>query len=108
MVLRLVIAVLGGAVITVGMLLMMSDFTAKLRERDTLRYFPITDFIPATGVNRPRPPPVPVLPPDRPRAQYQRGSERLSTDRPVIVDPVIEAPAVQPSLDPSLVTPDEP
>lgn len=107
MIFRFAIAAVGGTVITVGILLMMSDFTARLREQDTLRYFPITDFIPATGVRRPEPPPVPELPPQRPRAQYQRSADRLLTTPPPVVDqPVLRGPSLD-TLDPSSVTPDE-
>ncbi|SRR5690606_27454999 len=108
--LRFAIAAVGGFAITVGMLLMMSDFAENLRERDGMRYFRITDFIPATESRLPPPPRAPALPPDRPRVQYQRGQDRLlRTDRPIVDQPTVgEPPVREPTLDPSEVVPDEP
>src|SRR5690606_5716732 len=109
MIARLAIATVGAFVITVGILLMMSDFAERLRERDPMRYFRITDFIPADTRGLPEPPPAPALPPSRPSAQFERRpGPRIEAPRPDVERPVdIEQPVVEPTLDPSIVTPDD-
>lgn len=44
---RLVIAIVGASIITVGMFLGMSRIVAIFRQRDPTQYFQIRDFIPA-------------------------------------------------------------
>ncbi len=62
---RILIASIGGAIITVSILLGMSEIAAKFRERDPTQYFRIVDFIPAPdGWRRPEFR-DPTLPPER-------------------------------------------
>ena len=67
---RYLVAVIGGTVITVGMLLAMNQVALKFKDRDATRYFGITDFVALPpGSRRPQPPPAPTMPPSRPPAR---------------------------------------
>ncbi len=84
---RLLIALVGAAVITSGMLLGMSEVTQKFRDRDTTRYFRIVDFLPAPdGRRRLRRPTQPDLPPKREDLPYEQSIKTLPVDRPAVHD----------------------
>lgn len=86
--LRILTALLGGLVITIGLLLAMSEVTERFRERDPTEYFSI-DFIPWTGGRRlPPAPPAPGTQPDRPRLDYgPSAATRLGVEPPAIEKP---------------------
>ena len=68
MVSRLLLAVIGAAAITIGLLLLMDDVTSRYLLRDSTQYFRITDYLPAPDRGR-QLPDVPVVPeaaPERP------------------------------------------
>jgi hypothetical protein len=86
--LRILTALLGGLVVTTGLLFAMSEVTERFRERDPTEYFRI-DFIPWTGGRRlPPPPPAPSAQPDRPQVDYGPSpATRLSVEPPGIEKP---------------------
>lgn len=87
MVVRILTALVGGAVITTGMLLGMHEATKHFKDKDPTRYFGIVDFIPAPeDRSAPEPPPKPQAPPERPRVPYE------PTDAPTL-------PVEQPQTD---------
>ena len=49
---RFLVALVGGIVITVAILLGMTEITKRFRDRDPTRYFRITDVIPAPDGRR--------------------------------------------------------
>ncbi len=97
---RLLIALVGAAVITSGMLLGMSEITHKFRDRDSTRYFRIVDFLPAPeGRRRLRRPTQPDLPPERQDLRYERSITTLPIDRPAVHDD----PSVENAAAPDIV-----
>ena len=79
---RLVIASIGGAVITISILLGMSEIAVKFRERDPTRYFRIVDFIPAPdGWRRPEFR-DPTLPPERAQLPYEGSGASVAVEAP--------------------------
>ncbi len=79
---RLVIASIGGAIITISILLAMSEIAAKFRERDPTRYFRIVDFIPAPdGWQRPEFR-DPTLPPERAQLPYEGSGASVAVEAP--------------------------
>ena len=71
MFLRVLIAIIGAAIITVTMLLSMSEFSRMFRERDGERFFLINDMVPRPERGRPERPPAAALPPQRTIADYE-------------------------------------
>jgi len=65
MLLRLLLAIVGGCVITGTMLISMSEISALFRERSADKIFLINDILPAPEKGRPRRPPAAALPPQR-------------------------------------------
>lgn len=88
MVPRLLIAIVGGGLITSAMLIGMSQFAQRFKERDATEYFQISSFMPAPEGGRPARPPAPATPPDRPRVEYRQ--PQRDTQVPV------PTPAVEP------------
>ena len=82
---RYTVAVVGALAITVAMLLFMNDLVSRFLERDAIRYFSITSYIPAPDLGRQLPdaPPAPAQAPDAPVVE-------LFDD----LDVVVEAPEV--------------
>ena len=79
---RIVIASIGGAIITVSILLGMSGIAEKFRERDPTRYFRIVEFIPAPdGWRRPEFR-DPTLPPERAQLPYEGPRAAIPVDTP--------------------------
>jgi hypothetical protein len=74
---RLLIALIGAAVITVGLLLFMNEAANRFVLRDPMLYFRIADFIPAPdrGRQRPEAPPSPELAPERPQLDFEDTNE---------------------------------
>jgi len=97
---RLLIALVGAAIITSGMLLAMSEITQKFRGRDTTRYFRIVDFLPTPdGRRRLRRPTQSDPPPEREDLRYERSITTLPVDRPAGVDdPGVENAATAPDI----------
>lgn len=82
---RYTVALVGALAITVAMLLFMNDLVSRFLERDAIRYFSITSYIPAPDLGRQLPdaPPAPAQAPDAPVVE-------LFDD----LDVVVEAPEV--------------
>ena len=79
---RILIASIGGAIITVSILFGMSEIAAKFRERDPTRYFRIVDFIPAPdGWRRPEFR-DPTLPPERAQLPYEGEGAAVAVEAP--------------------------
>lgn len=79
---RILIASVGGAIITVSILFGMSEIAAKFRERDPTRYFRIVDFIPAPdGWQRPEFR-DPTLPPERAQLPYEDEGAAVAVETP--------------------------
>lgn len=79
---RLLIACIGGAIITLSILLGMSGIAEKFRERDPTRYFRIVDFIPAPdGWQRPEFT-DPTLPPERAQLPYDGSGAGFAVEAP--------------------------
>ncbi|WP_428102765.1 hypothetical protein [Candidatus Rariloculus sp.] len=79
---RLVIASIGGALITFTILLGMSEVAQKFRERDPTRYYRIVDFIPAPdGWRRPEFR-DPALPPERTQLPYEGSGPTIAVEPP--------------------------
>lgn len=79
---RLIIASIGGAIITLSILLGMSGIAEKFRERDPTRYFRIVDFIPAPdGWQRPEFR-DPTLPPERAQLPYEESGAAVAVEPP--------------------------
>lgn len=79
---RILIASIGGAIITVSILYGMSGIAAKFRERDPTRYFSIVDFIPAPdGWRRPEFR-DPTLPPERAQLPYEGEDAAIAVEAP--------------------------
>ena len=79
---RLLIASIGGAIITLSILLGMSGIAEKFRERDPTRYFRIVDFIPAPdGWQRPEFR-DPTLPPERAQLPYDGSGTGIAVETP--------------------------
>lgn len=79
---RILIASIGGAIITVSILFGMSEIAAKFRERDPTRYFRIVDFIPAPdGWQRPEFR-DPTLPPERAQLPYEGEGAAVAVEAP--------------------------
>ena len=101
MISRLLVAAIGGLVITIGLLLFMDDVTNRYLMRDATRYFRITDYIPAPDRGR-QLPDVPVAPeaaPNRPEFDYPQEEEQPEGDTPPREGPE----EAQPSLEEQLV-----
>ena len=96
MIVRYLIAAIGALVITIGLLVFMSDMTNRYVMDDPIRYFQIMDVIigPDRGRQRVRPPSDPRLAPDVPELEF---------------DPLQERPAFGPAeeldLDPQIIQP---
>lgn len=89
---RLLTAILGALVITFALLLFMNRAANYFTERDMLQYFDIREFIPNEQRDaRPRRPPDPQRPPPMPDIELDPAPRPL---------PSIEAPTVEPRLDP--------
>ena len=97
MIVRYVMAAIGGSLITVAMLLGMNQIAQKFQERDPTRYFSIVDFVALPKDRRPTRPPAPSMPPERPQIEVHlpRGSTL-----PVQVPSVDDARVVPPPLIP--------
>ena len=79
---RLVIASIGGALITITILLGMSEVAQKFRERDPTRYYRIVDFIPAPdGWRRPEFR-DPTLRPERTQLPYEGSGTTVAVEPP--------------------------
>ena len=97
MIVRYLIAIIGAAVITVGLLVFMSDMTNRYVMDDPIRYFQIMDVFIGPESRRRRRVPAPTDP-------------RLAPDVPDLeFDPLEERPAVDPdeslNLDPQIIQP---
>ncbi len=81
---RVLLAVLGAVVITIGLLLLMDDVTSRYLLRDPTSYFRITDYIPAPDRGRQLPdiPVVPETAPQRPEAEYPEDEEQPGGELP--------------------------
>lgn len=100
MVLRIVVASIGGAAVTIALLLLMNEATKHFKDRDPTRYFGIADFIPAPEGRLPTPPPAPGAQPERAQLRYDRsGDATLPVARPSVEDERPE-PAVPVPVDP--------
>ena len=71
-VIRYCIAFVGAASVTIALLLFMNDLIGRFSVREPMRYFTITDFIPAPDRGRQLPdsPPVPAAAPDAPELDF--------------------------------------
>jgi len=104
MIARLLIAIGGAAVITVGLFLFMDHVANRFVLRDPTQYFAITDFIRAPDRGR-QLPDVPVIPeaaPDRPQQLEFDPEETLSEELAPTAPPmegVVPADDRQPVLD---------
>ena len=90
--LRFAAATVGAAAITVGLMLFMYDLVSRFIERDPIRYFSITSFIPAPDRGR-QLPDVPIAPaqaPDAPELTFEEEDGVILEVPEVIVEP--EAP----------------
>ncbi|MDH3421169.1 MAG: hypothetical protein OEQ25_12960 [Gammaproteobacteria bacterium] len=100
MIVRYLIALIGGLIITIGLLVFMSGMTERYVMDDPIRYFQIMDvFIgPDRGRQRVRPPSDPRLAPDVPDLEFDPLEERpvLDPEESLNLDPQIIQPAVVP------------
>lgn len=100
MILRYLIAFIGAAAITIGLLMFMNGFAQRYVTNDPIRYFRIMDFIPAPDRGRQRvaPPSDPRLAPEVPTIEpdpLQRGPA-LEVEPDVPIEPEILRPPVVP------------
>ncbi len=81
---RLLLAALGGMVITIGLLLFMDDVTNRYLLRDPTQYFRITDYFPAPDRGRLLPdlPVVPENAPDRPQFEVPPEEDQPDGESP--------------------------
>ncbi len=100
MIVRYLIAALGGLIITIGLLVFMRGLTERYVVDDPIRYFQIMDvFIgPDRGRQRVRPPSDPRLAPDVPDLEFDPLEERPALDpqETLDLDPQIIQPPVVP------------
>ncbi len=94
MFIRYLIAFIGAAAITIGLLVFMSGFVERYVTSDPIRYFQIMDFIPGPerGSERIRPPSDPRLAPEVPELEQDplRGAPPAIEIEPgVTIDPEI-------------------
>jgi len=88
MIYRVFFAVLGAIVVTTSLLLAMEKVTSVFRERDTTKYFRITDILERPDPGRPERPASPRRLPAAPEAEVSLPAPRIP----------LEAPAAAPSL----------
>ena len=97
MIFRLACAALGGVVVTIGLLLFMDDVTNRYLMDDPMKYFRITDYIPAPDRGR-QLPDVPVIPgsaPDRPLFEYSDDELPPADELPPWILPEEQTPGVE-------------
>lgn len=96
---RVLLALLGASVITGALLLGMDSVTSLFRERDTGRYFRITDILPRQAPERPtRPEPV-LSGPDLPDAEPTAPDTRIRLEAPAEPEPVVPSRLIAPELE---------
>jgi len=101
MVQRLLIAVAGASLITSAMLLGMNEVAQHLKERDPTQYFQISSFTPAPESRRPKPPPAPAVPPERPWLDHaQPRDTRVPVTAPSVDPERLAAPPLVPEPSP--------
>ena len=95
MITRLLIALLGAAAITVGLLLFMNEAVNRFVLRDPTEYFAITDFIraPDRGRQLPEVQVVPESAPERPELELE---EQELADEHEALTPTMEEIALPP------------
>jgi hypothetical protein len=93
MILRVLLSLVGAVVITSSLLLGMDAVTSIFRERDTTRYYRISDVQLRSNDGRPdRPAPVPLLP-ETPESAVELPSSRVDIEAPTAPANVPAAPA---------------
>ena len=102
MIIRYLIALVGAAAITIGLLMFMNGFTQRYVTRDPIRYFRIMDFIPGPdrGRQRVKPPTDPRLAPKMPELEHDplqgAPSDEGEEEPGVTIDPELLRPPVMP------------
>ena len=96
---RYLAATIGGSVITLAMLLGMNEIAEQFKERDPTRYFSVVDFVALPKDRRPSPPPVPAVPPERPRIDVRTQNTRLPVQIPSVDQERVSPPPLIPDPD---------
>ena len=101
MIARYVTAAVGASLITGAMLVGMNQVAQKFKERAPTKYFGITDFVALPRDGRPRPPPAPAIPPERPQIDIRvRGDTGLPVSIPSVLPDRVAPPPLVPEADP--------
>ena len=95
---RYVLAVAGGLLITVAILIAMSQFAAMFRERDGDRFF-LIDVLEAPDRGRPTRPAAAALPPERNVDRLTDSAPILSPETTIAPAANVPAEAAAPDLD---------
>jgi len=107
MILRLLVALVGAAIVTTGLLLGMDAVTSLFREEDGERLYRITDILPRPAPGRPERPAPAQRQPDVPEAEAEVGlpGESMPVELPQgFAAPDPSPPQLEPPAEPASPT----